>query len=161
MMCKTLILALSAVTSMPLLAQPPAQMAPSAMIGTETIQCPQYLEGWPHEEIDLYDCNIPGVNTKTFCQKWANHQISAPTGWDYDGVKRYSGINHIVTGHYMATIANKTYLYCAYSTNRGTPNIITYMIKRQAPSGKTCTKVNNYAFSCRSRALDRMQQLQH
>ena len=161
MMRKALILILSTATSTPLLAQPAVQMAPSSVIGTETIQCPQYLEGWPHEEVDLYDCNVPGINTKTFCRKWTDHQISVPSGWDYDSVKRYSGINHIVSGHYTATVANKTYLYCAYSTNRGTPNILTYIIKRQAPSGKDCAKVNDYAFRCRSRSMEQMKQFKH
>jgi hypothetical protein len=160
MMRKALILALSSVTSMPLLAQPGVQVAPSTMAATQTIQCPQYLEGWPHEEVDLYDCSVPGINTKTFCRKWANHQIAVPSGWDYGSVKRYSGINHIVTGNYISSVANKTYLHCAYSTNRGTPSITTYIIKRAAPSGKNCSKASNYSFRCRSRALEHMQQFQ-
>lgn len=159
MLRKTLFVILPVVIGLPAHAEGPLRQAPASVYaGKETIQCPQHLAGWPHEVIDVYDCNIPGVNTKSLCQKWNSHQISTPAGWDYEGVKRYGSINHIVSSHYMATVANKTYLYCAYSTNRGTPNITTYIIRRQAPGGMNCQKAGNYAFSCRSRAMERLQQ---
>jgi len=140
-------------------ANPPVQRAPAvAQVGTQTVQCPKHLEGWPYEVIDIWDCGVPGINVKKVCQKWNSGQISVPANWEYDGVKRYASVNHIVAGHYMAKVANKNYLYCSYSSNRSPSNLTTYIIKKKAPGGKTCTKSGNYSFRCKSKALEQIRQ---
>lgn len=159
MIRKALCILLPASVSLGAHADPQVMQAPvGAAIGTQTIQCPASLDGWPHEVIDIYDCNVPGINVKSVCQKWNNHQITTPNGWDYAGIQRYSGINHVVAIHNVIQINNKPYLSCGYAANHGTPSIITYIIRQPAPSGKDCVKTNNYSFRCTSRSLQRLQQ---
>lgn len=152
---------LSTTINIPLQADPPVQQAPatSALFGTQIIQCPEKLDGWHHEPVNLHDCGIIGMNVKPMCQKWNNGQISAPADWQYHDAKRYSGLDYIVSTHYMGEVNNKDYLYCGYSMNRSEPYWTNYIIKQREPSGKACTKIANFSFKCKRPALEHIRPL--
>jgi hypothetical protein len=121
-----------------------------AQFATDTITCPERLEGWPYEVINLKECSYPVLSIKETCVKWNNKQISVPSGWEYDDNGRYSSASHVRSSHFISQAGNKTYLHCAYAVGTSTNTYITHIIRREAPSGKACKKSDGFSFRCES-----------
>lgn len=132
-----------------LLAQPqvPLKEAPT-QLGVETITCPERLEGWPYEVINLKECSYPVLSVKDTCVKWNNKQFSVPSGWEYADNGRYSSATHVRSSHFISQAGNKTFLSCAYTVGTGASTYITHIIQREAPGGKACKKSDGFSFRC-------------
>ena len=99
--------------------------AKGASVAAEIIECPAKL------------MNVNVSITSTF---------SAPSGWAPKGAPTgYSGLT--LSRSYHSVLGNK--LWCTYGRSSLPTSLRTTSVSRTAPTGKTCSTMSGFKFSCK------------
>jgi len=100
---------------------------PGTSVMTQTIACPQTVNGVKINRI---------------------HQFTVPVGWADEayGSTGYNNASLYVTRHSISSDGRK--LYCSYGARSGNADYTLVLIVRNAPSGRKCSVGSNHTFRC-------------